>query len=211
MKKIQKKQKRNSSPKTFRDSIKYLTKEEWQTLKTTIDNFRDKVLINLLYSSGAGVAEVSLMKIDHVDFANGFIRIPKENTKTKESRTARIGEEVSSDLKALLRLEKRKKGYLFRSRQGEKLTTRRIEQILHKYARKAGIQKVYGYDKRNHPLYTVGPHTLRHTHIVHASLDKVPITAVQKQVGHKRLTTTQIYSDLAPEQVKEAYDKARFE
>jgi len=188
-----------------------LTKEEWQTLKTTIDNFRDKVIITLLYSSGVRVAELSLMKIEHVDFANGFIRIPKENTKTRESRTVRIGKEILSDLKALLRLEKRKKGYLFQSRQGGKLTTRRIEQIIHTYAKRAGIQKVYAYDKRNSPLYTVSPDTLRHTHIVHALLNKVPITAVQKQVGHKRLTTTQIYSDLAPEQVKEAYDKAEFE
>ena len=151
------------------------------------------------------------MKIEEVDFTNGFIRIPKENTKTKQSRTVRIGKEILSDLKALLRLEKRKKGYLFRSRQGKQLTTRRIEQIIHEYAERAGIQKVYAYDKRNHPLYAVSPHTLRHTHIVHALLDKVPITAVQKQVGHKRLTTTQIYSDLAPEQVKEAYDKVGFE
>jgi len=211
MKKMLKKQKRNSSQKIFRDSIKYLTKEEWQTLKENIDNFRDKVIITLLYSSGARVAELSSMKIEHVDFADGFIRIPKENTKTKQPRTVRIGKEILSDLKALLRLEKRKKGYLFRSRQGVKLTTRRIEQILHKYGKKAGIQKVYAYDKKNRPLYTVSPHTLRHTHIVHALLNKVPITAVQKQVGHKRLTTTQIYSDLAPEQVKEAYDEVGFE
>jgi len=211
MKKMLKKQKRNSLPKIFRDSIKYLTKEEWQTFKENIDNFRDKVIITLLYSSGVRVAELSLMKIEEVDFANGFIRIPKENTKTKQPRTVRIGKEVLSDLKALLRLERRKKGYLFRSRQGEKLTTRRIEQILHEYGERAGIQKVYAYDKRNRPLYTVSPHTLRHTHIVHALLDKIPITAVQKQVGHKRLTTTQIYSDLAPEQVKEAYDKVEFE
>ena len=206
-----KKQKRNPSQKNFQDSIKYLKKEEWQALKESIDNFRDKVIINLLYSSGIRVAELCLMKIEEVDFANGFIRIPKENTKTKQSRTVRIGKEILSDLKAFLRLEKRKKGYLFRSRQEKKLTTRRIEQIIHKYAGRAGIQKVYAYDKRNRPLYTVSPHTLRHTHIVHALLDKVPITAVQKQVGHKRLTTTQIYSDLAPEQVKEAYDKAGFE
>ena len=205
-----KKQKRNSSQKNFQDSIKYLKKEEWQALKESIDNFRDKVIINLLYSSGMRVAELCLMKIQEVDFGNGFIRIPKENTKTKQSRTVRIGKEILSDLKALLRLEKRKKGYLFRSRQGKKLTTRRIEQIIHKYAKRAGIQKVYAYDKRNRPLYTVSPHTLRHTHIVHALLNKVPITAVQKQVGHRRLTTTQIYSDLAPEQVKEAYDKAGF-
>lgn len=206
-----KKQKRNSSQKNFQDSIKYLKKEEWQALKESIDNFRDKVIINLLYSSGIRVAELCLMKIEEVDFGNGFIRIPKENTKTKESRTVRIGKEVLSDLKALLRLEKRKKGYLFRSRQGKKLTTRRIQQILHAYAKKAGIQKVYAYDKSGRPLHTVSPHTLRHTHIVHALLNKVPVTAVQKQVGHKRLTTTQIYSDLAPEQVKEAYDKVGFE
>ena len=206
-----KKQKRNSSPKQFRDSIKYLKKEEWQILKESIDNFRDKIIINLLYSSGVRVAELSSMKIEEVDFGNGFIRIPKENTKTKESRTVRIGKEVLSDLKALLRLEKRKKGYLFRSRQGKKLTTRRIQQILHTYAKRAGIQKVYAYDKSGRPLHTVSPHTLRHTHIVHALLNKVPIIAVQKQVGHKRLTTTQIYSDLAPEQAKEAYDKVGFE
>ena len=201
LKMMLKKQKRNSSPKQFRGSIKYLKKEEWQALKESIDNFRDKVIINLLYSSGVRVAELSFMKIEDLDFTNGFIRVPKQNTKTKESRTVRIGKEVLSDLKALLRLEKRKKGYLFRSRQGKKLTTRRIQQIIHTYA----------YDKSGRPLHTVSPHTLRHTHIVHALLNKVPITAVQKQVGHKRLTTTQIYSDLAPEEVKEAYDKAGFE
>ena len=52
----------------------------------------------------------------------------------------------------------------------------------------------------------VSPHTLRHTHIIHALLDRIPITAVQK-VGHKKLTTTQIYCNLAPEQVREAYEK----
>jgi len=78
-----------------------------------------------LYSSGVRVAELSLMKIEEIDFGNGFIRIPKKNTKTKQSRTVRIVKEVLSDLKAFLRIEKRKKGYLFRSRQGKKLTTGR--------------------------------------------------------------------------------------
>ena len=50
--------------------------------------------------------------------------------------------------------------------------------MIHKYAKKAGIQKVYGKDSLGRPLYTVTPHTLRHTHIVHALLDKVPITAI---------------------------------
>ncbi|MCK4326691.1 tyrosine-type recombinase/integrase [bacterium] len=62
-----------------------------------------------------------------------------------------------------------------------------------KYAKRANLE--------------ASPHTLRHTHIVHALLDRIPIAAVQKQMGHKRLATTQIYSNLAPEQVREAYEK----
>ena len=61
--------------------------------------------------------------------------------------------------------------------------------------------------RNNHEIKYISPHTLRHTHIVHALLDRIPIAAVQKQVGHKRLATTQIYSNLAPEQVREAYEK----
>lgn len=155
------------------------------------------------------------MKIEDIDFESGFIRIPGENTKTGEPRTVRAGKEVLNEIKAYLKLEKRKSGLLFRSRQGEGITSRRIQQMIGDYATKAGIQQIYtetiGKGGKIYKLSTVTPHTLRHTHIVHALLNKVPITAVQKQVGHKRLTTTQIYSDLAPEQVKEAYERAGFE
>jgi len=94
---------------------------------------------------------------------------------------------VRSEIRAYLKLTKKRKGKLFN------LTPRRIQQLLKKYSEKAGVEAT--------------PHTLRHSHIVHALLNKVPITAIQKQVGHKRLTTTQVYSDFAPEQVREAYEK----
>lgn len=206
-----KKEKSSASSKKFQDTIKYLKKEEWQKLKESLDNFRDKIIILLLYSTGIRVGELTLIRLEHLDFENGFIKIPAENSKTREPRTVRIGKEILNDIKAYLKLEKRKNGYLFKLRQGRKLTTRRVQQIVQKYAKKAGIQEAYGKDSKGRPLYTVTPHTLRHTHIVHALLNKIPITAVQKQVGHKRLTTTQIYSNLAPEQVKEAYDRAGFE
>ncbi len=76
------------------------------------------------------------------------------------------------------------------SRQG---IVQALKQLIKKYAQSANLK--------------ASPHTLRHTHIVHALLDRIPITAVQKQVGHKKLTTTQIYSNLAPEQVREAYEE----
>lgn len=180
---ILKKQKRN-----YRE-IKYLTREEWQKLKGSIDDFRDKVLIELLYDTGMRVGELSKLKIEDIDFESAFIRIAGQNTKTRIGRTVYIPEETLNNVKAYLKLIKKKSGSLFH------LSVRRIEQLLKKYSKKAGVK--------------ARPHTLRHSHIVHALLDKVPLSAVQKQVGHKNLATTQIYSELAPEQVKEAYERRR--
>lgn len=172
--------------KSFKDSIKYLKKEEWDRLRGSIDSYRDKLIVTLLYATGMRVGEFTKLEVQDIDFPERFIRIPRENTKTKTGRTVFVPWEVLNDLKAYLKLEKRKKGRIF------DLTTRRIQQLLKKYSARAGVEAT--------------PHTLRHSHIVHNLLERVPITAIQKQVGHKRLTTTQIYSDLAPEQVRAAYE-----
>ncbi len=180
-KNLLKKQKRN-----YRE-IKYLTREEWQKLRGSIDNFRDKVLIELLYETGMRVGELSKIRIEDIDFESAFIRIAGQNTKTRIGRTVYVPEEILNNIKGYLKFVKKKSGSLFH------ISVRRIEQLLEKYSKKAGVK--------------ARPHTLRHSHIVHALLDKVPLSAVQKQVGHKNLATTQIYSELAPEQVKEAYER----
>lgn len=173
-------QKRNSK------EIKYLKKEEWLRLLESVDSYRDKLIIKLLYFTGMRVGELAKLEIKDIDFQERFIYIPAENTKTRTARMVIVAKEVLSDITAYLKIAKIKRGRLF------SLTVRRIQQLIKKYAVVAQIK--------------ASPHTLRHTHIVHALLDRVPITAVQKQVGHKKLTTTQIYSNLAPEQVREAYE-----
>lgn len=167
--------------------IKYLKREEWEKLRAGVDNYRDKLIIGLLYATGMRVGELCLVRTEDIDFQECFIHIPWENTKTKTSRMVYVPQDTISDIKAYLKLTKRKNGLLFG------LTKRRIQQLVQKYSQKSGIR--------------ASAHTLRHSHIVHALMDKVALSAVQKQVGHKRLTTTQIYSDLAPEQVKESYIK----
>ena len=166
--------------------IKYLKKEQWHRLLESIDNYRDKLIVKLLYSTGMRVGELAKLKVEDIDFHERFIHIPAENTKTNTVRTVIVQKEVLSDILAYLKTARIKRGRLFN------LTTRRLQQVIKKYAQRANIE--------------ASPHTLRHTHIVHALLDRIPITAVQKQVGHKKLTTTQIYSNLAPEQVREAYE-----
>ncbi|MBA7667425.1 Tyrosine recombinase XerC [subsurface metagenome] len=175
---MRKEQKRN---------IKYLKREEWEELRASIDNVRDKLIIGLLYATGMRVGELCLVRTEDIDFEEHFISIPWQNTKTKTARTVYVPQETLSDIKAYLKLTKRKGGVLIH------LSKRRLQQLVKKYSDISGVK--------------CSAHTLRHSHIVHALLDKVPITAVQKQVGHKLLTTTQVYSDLAPEQVREAYQR----
>lgn len=167
--------------------IKYLKKGEWLRLIESVDNYRDKLIVKLLYSTGMRVGELAKLKVEDIDFQERFIHIPAENTKTKAARTVIVSKEVLSDISAHLKIVRSKRGRLFT------LTVRRIQQLMKKYAQRANLE--------------ASPHTLRHTHIVHALLDRIPIAAVQKQVGHKKLATTQIYSNLAPEQVREAYEK----
>lgn len=122
------------------------------------------------------VGEFTKLRVEDIDFEERFITIPAESTKTKEARTIFVPREVLNDIRAYLKLEKKKKGKIF------ELATRRVQQLLKKYSEIAGVEAT--------------PHTLRHSHIVHSLLDRVPITAVQKQVGHRQLTTTQIYATL---------------
>lgn len=184
---MSKMQKRNKPAKGSSREIKYLKKEEWLNLIGSVDNYRDKLLLKLLYHSGMRVGELTLLRIEDIDFEERYIHIPAENTKTKTSRTVVINREVLSDVMAYMRMTKVKRGRLF------DLTVRRLQQIVKKHAQRANLD--------------ASPHTLRHSHIVHALMNHIPMSAVQKQVGHKNLTTTQIYSDLAPEQVREAYEK----
>lgn len=171
--------------KEQRRNIKYLKREEWEKLRRSIDKSRDRIIIELLYQTGLRVGELVKAQVEDIDFGSGFLAVPWQNTKTKTGRAVFIEEETLNKLKGYLRDVKRKQGTLF------DISKRRIQEIIQHYSKKSGVK--------------ASAHTLRHSHIVHALMDKVPITAVQKQVGHKRLETTQIYSDLAPEQVKEAY------
>lgn len=181
---MRKRRKRN-----FRDSIKYLNREEWDRFRACIDDFRDRLIVDMLYSTGMRIGEFLKVKIEDIDFREKFIKLPAENTKTKTGRMVFTPEEILSEARAYLKLTRRKKGRLF------DLTPRRVQQLLKKYSKKSGVRAT--------------PHTLRHSHIVHALLDGIPIAAIQKQVGHKSLTTTQIYSDFAPEQVRESYEKSQ--
>ena len=100
-------QKRNT--RSFKNSIKYLKREDWDKLRASIDNHRDKLIITLLYRTGMRVGEFVKLRVEDIDFEERFIRIPSENTKTKEARTIFVPIEVLNEIKAYLKLKKEEK------------------------------------------------------------------------------------------------------
>lgn len=107
---------RSLKPKTLveiGDFIKYLTKEEWLKLKGSIGNYLDKLIVTLRYRSGMRVGESTKLQVEDIDFSEHFIRVPPENSKTKEGRTVSVSWEVLNDLRTYLKLKKIKKGRLF--------------------------------------------------------------------------------------------------
>ncbi|GAG53732.1 unnamed protein product, partial [marine sediment metagenome] len=123
------------------ETIKYLRREEWERFRSSVDDYRDRLLVTKLHWTGMRVGEFTKVKIEDIGFEERLISIPVENTKTKSARTVWIPQEVPSETKAYLKLTKKKKGNLF------DLTPRRIQQILKKYSLMTGIR--------------VTPHTLR--------------------------------------------------
>ena len=175
----------------FQDSIKYISKDQIKRLLNSIDNVRNKALIKMLYSSGCRVGELTLAMVDDIDFNEGIWSIPAINTKSKRARQPRIHESTMNDIKAYLKAYDLTRGRIF------PITIRQVQNIVRKYGDKVEIERLH-------------PHTLRHTHIVHSLMDSVPMSAVQKQVGHVNLKTTQIYSNLSVADVKEAYKDVDF-
>ena len=144
--------------------IKYLKKQEWLRLIESVDNYRDKLIVKLLYSTGMRVGELAKLKVADIDFHERFIHIPAENTKTNTARTVIVPKEVLSDVSAYLQAFRntprtRRNSPRTNDHPLFSLTVRRIQQLLKRYAKTANLD--------------VSPHTLRHTHIVHALLGKI--------------------------------------
>jgi len=192
----------------FEDRVRYLTMEEWESFFGAVDRLRDRVMLELLYASGMRVGELVSARIEDLDRLGGFLRITGDRTKTGRGRTVVLVPRVRAQLVAWLKEQGQTRGPLFRSQKGGAISVRQVQRLVADYAERAGLAQVAGrYKDGERRLGRVTPHTLRHTHIVHALLRKVPLAAVQRQVGHESLETTAIYAALAPQEVREAYER----
>ncbi|MBI4657202.1 MAG: tyrosine recombinase XerC [Elusimicrobia bacterium] len=156
---------------------------------------RDFALIEIIYSSGLRRSEASGLNIGDVDFVSGFIRVTGKGSK---ERIVPVGDGA---LKALRRyLDTRPKPLnpgmpLFLNHRNSRLTDAGIALIFSKMAKRARFAR---------PLT---PHSLRHSFATHLLDRGCDLKSVQEMLGHKNLATTEIYTHVSLERLKEVYNK----
>ncbi len=172
---------------------KYLQEDEIRKLLNAPPRkkTRDRLILRILYRCGLRVSELTSLQIEDIDFDEEMITV--RGGKGDKDRIV----PVDADTLDLIEFYKAgaEEGTLILSQRGEALSTRQVERLVKKYAKKADLKK------------DVHPHMLRHSFAVHCLKAGMNLRTVQKMLGHSSLTTTQIYLDLTGEDIKEDYEE----
>ena len=192
------------APKLKRLLPDTLNFEEIENLISQIDlskaeGGRNKAILEVLYSCGLRVSELVNMKISHLYFDVGFVRIIGKGDK---ERLVPIGSSAIKYLKIYLKdirvhisVKQGNEDIVFLNRRGSKLSRVMIFMIIKDLALKAGIKK------------SISPHTFRHSFATHLVEGGADLRAVQEMLGHESITTTQIYTHLDREFLRKTLEQ----
>lgn len=164
-----------------------LTTEEVKKIINSIDNLKHKTIISTIYSCGLRISEAVNLLIKDIDSSAMTVKIV--NAKGKNDRYVMLSPKLLELLRRYF-VEYKPKKYLFEGQFGDRYSTRSIQQIFNKAVKIAGIKK------------RVTVHSLRHSFASHLLDNGTDIRFIQELLGHKHLSTTQIYTHINPVSVK---------
>lgn len=157
-----------------------------------ISGLRDRAILELLYSSGLRISELTGLNKTDVDYFSGTIKVMGKGSK---QRLVPVGDFALNIIRKYLKMRNDSSAVLFPGNKLQKLSVRCIQKMLKVYLKKAGITK------------KITPHSLRHTFATHLLDNGCDIRSVQEMLGHKNLTTTQIYTHITAKNLKKVYDR----
>jgi len=189
------------SPRTWKRLPKFLTVAEVERLlaapeEKTPRGLRDAAMLETLYATGLRVSELVNLKVSDVQLEAGYLRCRGKGSK---ERMVPLGKKAAVALDAYLRrgrpvlARKDSSPHLFLTRLGRKMTRQNFRRLLGERGRAAGL--------RAH----LSPHVLRHSFATHLLERGADLRAVQLLLGHADISTTQIYTHVAQERLKQIY------
>ncbi|MDR0951179.1 MAG: tyrosine recombinase XerC [Candidatus Ancillula sp.] len=181
--------KRLRTPKFSNELPTVLTKSQVQKLLDSARNIEETAILELFYSSGLRISELDSLNVSNFDFVNRTVRVvgkgDKERIVPLTNPAVRALKELTMD-----------KGYsdpVFLNKKGDKrIGVRSLRQIIYDLAKIAGIPNLH-------------PHTLRHTMATHLLDNGADLRTVQEILGHSSLQTTQKYTHVSIEKMKEVF------
>ena len=176
-------------PKKAKTLPKVLTRDEIRILFSNTHFGRNRLMLQFMYGSGCRVSEVVKMKVEDLNMKERIATI--RGGKGNKDRMIILSKDWLHDLKKYLDKKKIRSEFVFSKKtNGKPLTTDTVQRIVRKAAAKAGINK------------HVTPHCLRHSYATHLLEAGTNIRYIQSLLGHSSLNTTQIYTNVASEQLK---------
>ncbi len=190
-----------AQPKLPRSLPHPLTVDEVQTLlqapnPTTRAGLRDRAILELLYGSGLRVSELTGLDVDDVDLEEGSVRVLGKGGKEREVPVGRYGRDAVGSYLSRARpllVTGRDRGALFLNQRGGRLSRQSCDRMVRTAARTAGIER------------HVSLHTLRHSFATHLLEGGADVRVVQELLGHASVATTQIYTLVTRDHLREVY------
>jgi len=190
------------SPKLEKRLPKFLTEEEINRLldidmKKPID-YRNKAMLELLYATGMRISELLDLKLSNINFEEDAVKVMGKGSK---ERFIPIGEITKKYLLIYINeyrgliLKTKVSDYLFVNYNGSRMSRQGFFKILKKLCEDAQIEK------------EISPHILRHSFATHLLNNGADLRVIQELLGHENISTTEIYSHVSNEKVKEDYSK----
>lgn len=178
----------------------YMTLQEIEkiigTSLTRPKSSRDNLIVELLYATGMRVSELINIKLEDINFSSKTIRIMGKGS---YERIVYFGDYAYEALMKYINgerckiLDGKENNFLLINRSGDRINDRSVRYILYNIIRRSNINK------------SASPHTLRHSFATHLLNNGCDIKTVQEFLGHKHLTTTEIYTHISNERLKQVY------
>jgi len=190
------------SPKLWKKIPEVLSRDEVELIIKAVYprdtlTMRDKAILELMYASGMRVSEVVGIKLNDLNLDIGFVRCIGKGSK---ERIIPVGKSAILAITRYLeksrgKLSKQPNSFVFLNRSGNRISRQSVWKIIKKYAKMAKIRK------------EIKPHTLRHSFATHLLERGADLRSVQEMLGHSNISTTQIYTHVNRDRLKEIHEK----